>query len=46
MLAKGLLLHKETIAYWALEDYEMDDVFSITPFVREIKLQMEEKEGS
>ena len=45
-LQRDYLLHKETIAYWALEDYEMDDVFSITPFVREIKLQMEEKEGS
>ena len=40
-LTRDYLIHKETIEYWSLEDYDLKDSFVITPFIREIKLRMD-----
>jgi len=35
-LLKDFKLHKNTISYWALEENELEDCFSVTPLMREI----------
>lgn len=37
LLLSDIDLHRKTVAYWSLVDEELDNCFSITPFMREIK---------
>ncbi len=43
ILIKECYLHYSTIKYWSLLDHEIENIFSITPFMREVWKNIELK---